>query len=554
MCGIAFVAGLLPTDFDGRLQAIARTLERRGPDEAWYFSGNSAVVVTTRLALYRKGTPLSVANNDPWLIVTLNGEIWNASQIATSLGIDANASEIEILRALYQRDGTAFADQLDGMYTILIIDLRLQRVVLCRDHVGIKPMFYGWNSTRTILYGASDLAALAAAGCPISINPAYLANIVAFGYSDNADTLLEGIHQVEPGVSLIFDIKDISLEPVRLTMSSPEAWRHVRISDALHTAIERCVRHSDGLPVGLLLSGGMDSTLLAAMIAEMGLQERVTAITLGNSESGDVPWARRVAKALGFRHVVVNVDPNTARAAIEGSAVQTSGHPSASLIVAFALIAVQMQGLRIVICGEGSDELFGGYPWHRDPVGYLTKTLGAARAISAQTSLSKQLISKLEPALSGGLVDALAASIGLDSAYPLVDRHLVPLDHASMSVSMELRVPFLDRSVWSAAQRLEIEERVGQNGKAIIRTLLHKSGLSIAPEIIARRKLGFPAAYAAFADLTAAWATQVPTRRELVALSTQGISMTPFQAAWFSAALTGYEELGGDTNEGPAKG
>lgn len=521
----------------GDLSAISKALHARGPDELFALERPDYSVVVSRLAIYASEVSVEAANAPSNNVtIAFNGEIWNVDDLRSSLGIGTRTlDEIELLRELYVRLGVEMFERIDGMFAVVIIDSKKRRLIAARDHAGIKPLFYGL--AEGVLRLGSSLEALVALGTAPEMNSDFVLNMSRFGFSGYEDSFLSGVHQTPPGHVLEANFDSPTALSIRRWGTDP-LCEYESFRDAMIRSVNDSISHLDGHRVGLLLSGGIDSTLLAATIRDLKPTKEIVALTL--KDRGDEDWkrARETAQELGIPQILLDLRDESTQSHISASTHSMSGYYFAGIHAMFHSIRKTLPDLRVVLCGEGSDELFGGYAWMREPNKYLASFEKGGRDRDIPTALADQLHAY---ARTPGC--ALRRALNLDCTYPLVDRHLVPLDQGSMSASIELRVPFLHRRVWESANRMELTDRVGPSGKAPVRSLLLSTGLSSPEDILARPKLGMPSAFGSIVPEAARWARQVPMDLDVVRLQRQRPVLSRYAGAWYSEAIRSYRSV-----------
>lgn len=381
MCGVVgyFVAPGGSTPSRDVVRAMARALEHRGPDDEGFFEAPGIALGSRRLAIVDRAQgrqPLSNETSDLHLVC--NGEIYNAPEWRARLAGEhrfRTRSDCEVLLHGFESRGPAFLENADGMFAFALWDETRGRLHLGRDRAGEKPLYYGWHSGT--LYFASEIGALRAVPrFPFALDPEALRLYLMLGYFPGPRTPFAGIRKLEPGsfatidraaptlsVRRYWDPRPLAVEGARRTapIEIPrEAAEELRA--LLETAVSRQL--AGEAPIGVALSGGLDSGWIAATAART-LGPALTAFTLsfhdrGFDESGPArDWARR----LGIPQIEVPVGAEELEEAakILGQRLdEPQGDPA--VLPTYLLARRASREVRVLLSGEGADELFGGYP------------------------------------------------------------------------------------------------------------------------------------------------------------------------------------------------
>ena len=541
MCGIFGAVSLAdrPLKHPDCIPAMGVALAHRGPDGERIVGHERARIGARRLAIMDLTTgdqPFQSPDGAVWMVC--NGEIYNAPALrreATGWGYPFRSKgDIENIVPFYERLGAGAVERLDGMFGLAIWDDRRRWLILARDRAGEKPLF--WTERAGELRFASEIQALLVyPDQNRRLAPRTPQLYAALGYVPGPHTMFEGIHKVPPGHVLIADSSGVRLraywdpaaraaEPSRL--SSPAVLR-----EALHRAVERELM-SD-VPVGVFTSGGLDSSLLAALAARVMPGERIHTYSVRFVEPGydESPYAEAVTHDIKTIHHVVTADDAALERALQvvtDSFAEPVGDPA--VLPTYLLADVARQDVKVVLSGEGADELFGGYPTYlghkaahlfgRWPSPLRALLRGAARRLPTSTGkvtlefLAKQFVAAADrPPLERHLhwfgamgpdpvlIKAIAARMAafpqgdplnlllwLDFVTYLPDDLLVKVDRATMRASIEARSPYLDRElvelVLPAPSRLKVQ---GWTTKYILK----EAARGLVPgAVIRRRKRG----------------------------------------------------------------
>jgi asparagine synthase (glutamine-hydrolysing) len=493
MCGIA---GLVleqgaPTPSPSVLEALAAALAHRGPDGTGHAVVGRTALVHTRLAI------VDPAGGDQPLFagsaaLVANGEIYNDPALRQELsGVNfATGSDCEPPLYLWQRDGAGFAAWLRGMYAIALHDRAQRCLALTRDPFGIKPLY-----VATVAGGlafASEPQALIAAGLVRPrLRQVALEELLQIQFTTGAETIFEGIQRVLPGETLICAEGHVTRRSrlAALPEGGAETIGEEQALDRLDAALEESVtlhQRSD-VPFGMFLSGGVDSSAILAMMARVNTAP-VLAFTAGFDAPGSADERARaaaVAKAVGAHHESIEVSEAMVwRHLPEIVACMDDPTADYAIIPTWFLARRARQDVKVVLCGEGGDEIFAGYGRYRSAMRPLW--LGG-RAMRGRGTFDRVSVLRSPPrawrdgiaaseAQEGAGRGRLAAAQATDVADWLPHDLLLKLDRTLMAHGVEGRVPFLDKAVAAAGFRLPdgLKVRKGM-GKYLLRRWLEKA-------------------------------------------------------------------------------
>ena len=476
MCGIAGIVwrdrAAEPTDL-GRSAALLR---HRGPDGEGYFTRGPCGLVHTRLSIIDlAGGAQPLLANQGRLAVVANGEIYNYVELRRELeaegGVFATHSDCETILHAYARDRLRFVERLHGMFAFALYDEARQRLVLARDRLGIKPLFYACLSDRFVF--ASELKAL----LPLlpnvpGIHGAALSQFLHNQFSTGRETLLSGIDRVGPGEIIEIDTElklqarrywtPLAIKPRELDAAAAESE-----FDALFGQVMQEHIRSD-VPFGLFLSGGNDSAILLAALTRLQSQPvRTFSIGYTDAAMGDeLEGAERMAALFGSHHTSFRLDRSAVFRRIPHMvwAADELMRDYACLPTS-ALSEAAGHELKVVFSGEGGDEAFGGYGRYRQhPLVFLLKNVltpgsGGFRTRSHwrgrwSRHLLGPVLTQQRKAARQPFVDAWSATPPAwthlqrcqytDLVTALPDNLLVKADRMMMAFALEGRVPFLD--------------------------------------------------------------------------------------------------------------
>jgi asparagine synthetase B (glutamine-hydrolysing) len=481
--------------------------------------------------------------------VALAGNIWNEAALKRRVNAPLPARNAELVRALYESQGDEFPDLIDGTFGLVLVDRRRNRFIAARDHCGIAPLFYAVRPEAILV--ASNLATLVAMGLPATLNPDFITNTELLGYSSPDACFLDGAKQVPPGAILTapltppqsIRVASYRTPPVEGAPCRGEAVDLDGLSDALGRAVEDALPRGSHRETGLLLSGGVDSTLLAQVAAADRADRRIVTVSLGNPQSPDVPSAASVALELGLKHVIVPITLSDFEATLDNSVTAMCGYPAPELPVAFRLLAEALPAIDIMGCGEGADTLFAGCPWHVTPRRFVEAVHDRVEKHGGKTWLIDDTLNWTTAAVQSDDATLLRRLLDHDQASRLVDLYLSPVELASTSAGIELRYPFLRRPIWDWARSTRATELVGRVGKAPLRDLLARTNLRCAPAILERQKRGLPDGLSHLITERYLWAQTVMVDAAVEQLCDAMASGNSFSKAWWTTSLRAFEAV-----------
>ncbi len=494
MCGIA---GIMTADggpvAEALLDRLDAALAHRGPDGQGRYQGHGVGLVHRRLAIIDLETGSQPLHEPGGAVLVANGEIYNYRELRAGLGDVAFAtkSDCEPPLHLYRRQGIGFLSALRGMYAIALVDPSAEHLLLARDPFGIKPLYYA--ETAQGFAFASEPEALIRAGW---VKPALRAEarneLLQLQFTTGRDTVFAGIQRVLPGETLVVG-KGRVVDRRRLAALpeiGPATWSEAEALERLDRALMESVdlHQRADVPYGLFLSGGIDSSVLLAAMAKLNPRP-VRAFTAGFTGTGvhdERGQARYLAQAVGAEHVEVEFSeadfwtllPRIA-AAMDDPAADYAVLPT------WKLGQVASRELKVVLCGEGGDELFAGYGRYRSA---LRPWWLGGRAMRAKGILDG--LGLLREPLTGwrdGIVAAESKATGhgrsrlqiaqaVDCTDWLPHDLLIKLDRCLMAHGVEGRTPLLDPAVADVALRLPdtLKIRDGR-GKYLLRQWLARA-------------------------------------------------------------------------------
>jgi asparagine synthase (glutamine-hydrolysing) len=437
---------------------MAASLRARGPDDEGLVETAWFGMAFRRLAIFAASSgrqPVSSAGGE--VVLAFNGEIYNYPAIARDLagrGVSVR-SEAEALLALYSARGPDFTRRLDGDYAIAVADSRTMTCHLFRDPFGVKPLYYAPLAGGSGWAVASDPAALFLhRDFATDWDLVALAERRVLGFCASDRTNFAAVRQVPPGGSVSIragERGEAAVKTGRPAVAPRTAVDLEHLDDAcarfLARAVRRRIEHRDEGPVVLALSGGVDSSVIAAMAAA-GAPGTVQAVTIGAPGGDDERVASAVARSLGIPHRFEASTPDALLAALPRVVLaHGSQGPSYSAYFVGAAARRQAPSARILLSGEGADELFLGYWMHRDPLPYARGAASALATVPREARESSPLLGTVARWASASAPEIGADVAALFRAHQLVNQHLVPFDHGAMAHGLEGRVPYLDRAL-----------------------------------------------------------------------------------------------------------
>jgi asparagine synthase (glutamine-hydrolysing) len=541
MCGICGVVSASGSVDPERLAAMSGTLVHRGPDSAGEFADGTVGLAARRLSIIDLETgDQPIANEDGTLHVVQNGELYNYRELRRELERAGHTfrtqGDTEVLLHLYEEHGDGFAERLRGMFAVAVWDAPRRRLVLARDRFGIKPLYY--RETGGELAFASELRALPRGDIDLDALEAFL----AFNSIPAPLTIFREARKLPPGHLLLWEEGAVRLERFARPEPLPERDdEQAELVEELRSRLRDSVRAHlvSDVPVGVLLSGGVDSALLAALAAEES-SEPLRTFSIGFEERtfDELADARRVAERYGTRHRELVLRPDAALLLPALADAFDEPFADSSALPTYLVSGLAAAEVKVALSGEGGDELFGGYYTYAADL-LAERFGGLARVVrpaverlpssSARASFDyrakrfvraahlpplerhhgwKEIFSPdLRAELTGRRssfdpVDLLRARYAetaganelarlqdVDLGLYLVDDLLVKTDRASMAHSLEARVPYLDTVVTNLALALPTRHKVRGLSKKV---LLRKAAEPLLPrEIVHGKKRGF---------------------------------------------------------------
>ncbi len=558
MCGIAGIAAFDPRrDIDAAdVIPMLRKLQHRGPDDEGVHCGAGVALGHRRLSVIDlDGGHQPLCGRSASTSITVNGEIYNYRELRAELEqrghVFRTASDCEVAAHAYDAYGLDFLDRLDGMFALALWDATANRLILARDRMGEKPLFY-MERDGLLLFASELTAILAHPAVQPSIDPTALTQYLALEYVPSPMSMVGGVRKLEPGSALILEngairtlcywsVDPRTREPIPRYEDAVDQLRHL-LRDAVAS------RLVSDVPLGVFLSGGLDSSTVAALAAREGALET---FSIGFTEASfdETSYARQVATHIGSNHherIVSGSEMPALVPRLGGWLDEPIG--DASILPTAILSGFARARVTVALGGDGGDELFAGYPMHQAhrvagaarampdalhglarvaaramPVSHdnftaAFKALSFLRGAAAPAPYNHALwMSSFSPTEQRGLLSPalyaaaspdrhafaaieshwaesegaplLARATHLDATTYLPNDILTKVDRASMAVALEVRAPFLARAVVDFAFSLPDAYRMQRlDGKRILKD----AAAGLIPDAVIRRpKKGF---------------------------------------------------------------
>ncbi len=563
MCGITGIVareGLGPDDRD-RVLRMRDIISHRGPDDAGVYVDAHAALGHRRLSIVDLAAghqPLSNEDQTVWIV--FNGEIYNHGDVRPRLESAghryATRSDTETIVHAYEQWGAGAVDHLRGMFAFAIWDTARQRLLLARDRLGVKPLYWAKAGDR-LLFGSEIKSILESGLIDVCANEEALPELLGTRYLSGTETLFKGVHRLQPGHTLTFEDGAIAIHqywdiPAGRRPDALESMSDADIVRRFRTLLEESVsiRLMADVPLGMFLSGGLDSSAIAALMSKMIDRPLQTfSVAFKDRAFSELDYARQVATAIKADSHEVVIDDQDFFGALPRliwHEDEPIAHPSS--IPLYFVSALARDHVKVVLTGEGSDELLAGY-------GKYPRALANWRAGAAYerlpSAMRRWMASSVVPNVPGrmgryaarsflnmprtpeamffdnfaaiglsrqsGLLSPRVASLATperaygpsrafydapNSQSTTLDRllyadmktYLVELlmkqDQMSMAASIESRVPFLDHHLVEFAAGLPTRMKLrGLTTKWILREAVREI---LPPEILTRKKMGFP--------------------------------------------------------------
>ncbi|WP_227272511.1 asparagine synthase (glutamine-hydrolyzing) [Roseobacter weihaiensis] len=558
MCGFVFCSGDPPSARSAPEEAFKSACDlmtSRGPDGSGIATLTDEVAGPIRLGHRRLAIvdPTEVGSQPMWsdcgrFVLVYNGEVYNADTLRSELRAAgrrfSSQTDTEVIVNGYAEWGEAIVDKLYGMFAFAIWDTRDSQLFAARDRVGIKPLYVAEKGGQIAL--ASDMRVLERLGFTGDINTDALSAYLMLGYVPTPLAILSGVRKLEAGHTLHWT-RGGSCKLRRYwhppdTVTGPEEANIDELADLIDTVTQEHLMAD--VPIGVFLSGGLDSSLIASSLAAMNTD--VQALTIGYSDApgeDEAPIAERTAELLGMAIERLNLNKETATEFIDTAFAALDEPLGYSAIVSQMAIscAARGTGLKVVLSGDGGDEVFGGYRWYDTDMrgslgqggnilGYLSarftgplrpRRLRRAASLSREASFVQRSelhrhLHAVFPTLRPDEVEDVLTHVSADRAEELaieaLRRHDAPemplkrrlqridlmtfcegsvlpkVDRTSMATGLEVRPPLLDHRVIEWGLSKPISETMDKEPKNAVRSILRRRGLDF---LLTEKKRGF---------------------------------------------------------------
>ncbi len=504
------------------LQRMLHKLEKRGPDnEGVYFDGPVALG-HRRLAIIdlsdRANQPMVDSVNG--LTIVFNGTIYNfpaLRQELIHLGYQFQSDgDTEVILKSYAAWGEQCVERLSGMFAFAIWDQRQQKLFLARDRMGIKPLYFSKNQ-QTFRFASNPQALLAAGDVDTSIDPAGLHHqFTLHAVIPAPGTILKGIRKLNPGHTLTIDIRSGSEQLMRYwylsAMRPVEARSEQEWIESIHLALQKAVRRRleiADVPVGVLLSGGLDSSLLVGLLAEQGV-EKILTFSVGfedqpEEKGSEFEYSDQVVDMYNTIHHKYTIANSQVLSRLP-EAVNYMAEPMVGQdAVAFYLLSEQVsQTVKAVQSGQGADEVFAGYFWYprmlagkgtdleRFAKHYFDRPHSEfAQMLTPEYFGDNYTANTIETLLNEPGAEAyLDKVLRMDVTTLIVDDPVKRVDNMTMAWGLEARVPFLDHELVELAMSMPPAMKLGPNGDDA-KYVLKKISRGLIPDAVIDRKKGY---------------------------------------------------------------
>lgn len=549
MCGIAGFVGEGTRD---ELERMLAAVRHRGPDDQGIEVRPGVGFVHARLSIVDTSSkghqPMLVPQDNPEVMITYNGEVYNFEALRKELAAVGRTfvshSDTEVILHLYQQYGEKCFEKMDGMFALAIYDFRNQRLLLARDRMGEKPLY--WTNTAGTFLFASELKALfASARVPKELNLSAVSQYLLYDYVPTPQSIIKNVHKLEPGAVIIIEkgtVRTVSFwqPPQEQKIGEQEALS--KLDSLLAQSVER--QSVSDVPLGIFLSGGLDSSTVAYYASRGGVRPKTFSIGFDDPSFDESHYAREVSTWLKTDHHERQLKVEDALDLVSNLGdVLCEPLADASILPTLLLSKFAREQVTVALGGDGGDELFAGYPTflaeayyqrllylplpirrtllelveslpathssfafsynlrkllsseERDPVRRHMEWIGAFPA-TARGRLASDLLKKEEGNVFES-VECFANEISGSSgnrllfAYArsyLLDGVLVKVDRASMRHGLEVRAPLLDRALIDFVLSLPYELKCAGTTKYLLKKLMQDK---LPPGIASRKKQGF---------------------------------------------------------------
>lgn len=504
MCGIVGYWGLSDCNL---IKKMLKSINHRGPDDKGYYADDNLCIGNVRLSIVDiKNGKQPVFNEDKSIVAVFNGEIYNFQKLKRQLISKGHKFETncdtEVLVHLYEEHGSSFVRLLNGMFTFAIWDSNKKRLLLSRDRMGIKPLYYFYDKTQNIFIFGSEMKAILKTGyVSLKRDITNLHFYLYHGYSHFRRTPLDQIKKLAPGELVIIDSSGVTFKeywqiPIKNNKKSYIDFKE-DIKSILLDSINK--RKMGDVPVSIFLSGGLDSSTVVALLSKYK-DNVLNTFSVGFNESTDeLNYAEIVAKKFNTNHKEIILESSEICKKIPKIIYHLEEPIADFAVLPFYFLAEKAsKKFKVALLGEGSDEIFGGYSHY--PI--FSKKLAAV-----PYSLRKSIYNQYRSFIDTNKLDIMKTRLNnnytfihkvenpfydcqrFDLKYTLPNFQLLRVDKLSMAHSLECRVPFLDhRLVENALPSPEEYKLNFLKGKKVLYDIMNPL---LPKPIIKRRKKPF---------------------------------------------------------------
>jgi asparagine synthase (glutamine-hydrolysing) len=535
-----------------RLRLITDLLAHRGPDGEGFYTSKDLGLGHRRLSIIDlEGGKQPMCNEDSSVWIVFNGEIYNYPELREQLLQRGHTlrtkSDTEAIVHLYEDFGEDCFEKLQGMFALALWDERQRKLLLARDRIGIKPLFYGQGNNGLVF--ASEIKSIVASGLvDLAVDTTAIADLFTFFYIPGPKTIYQNVRSLEPGSYLrvdsrgIFQRKYWDLQEGQLSLASEEEYEQQLLA-LLRQSVKSHLL-SD-VPLGAFLSGGVDSSCVVALMKEFATEAVTTcSIGFGEEEYNELPRARFVAKTFSCSHHEQTIDAEPAQFLTEMPRFYDQPFPDHSSLPTYYVSQLARRHVKVVLSGDGGDETFAGYSRYRrqHSLERIRRTVPSAFLYPFRSwagnrengALPERLRRALHQASVGARdgylhgitiadkalrhrifssdlnrdlagydpldafrdlydrapgTDFLSRVLYLDLKTYLVDDVLTKVDRASMANSLEVRVPLLDHHLVEFAHSLPLQLKLRDGkGKYLLRKVMRQF---LPQDFLDARKMGF---------------------------------------------------------------
>jgi asparagine synthase (glutamine-hydrolysing) len=547
ICGIYNYEGRVPADMR-TVQNMAAAILHRGPDDDGFHADAELALGMRRLSIIDlAGGAQPIASEDRSLWVISNGEIYNFRELRRELEahghVFATRSDTEVIVHAYEEWGLGAFPRLNGMFATALWDASERQLVLARDPFGIKPLYY-WADASTLAFGSELRALFCHPRVPRTVDLGGLSSFLSLTFVPSPRTVFQGVSKLPPGHLLTCNRNGVRVERFHRSipepLEEPEDELVERLQDVMARAIER--QMVADVPVGVMLSGGTDSAMVATIMSQVSGApiESFTVGFSGDFSKNELDPARQTALWLGASHHEIVISSDEFADVLPQSVWHLEEPIATAATFAFYRVCeLAREHVKVVLTGQGADEPFGGYPRHLgERYGWVYRSLPpfvrrgllaplverlprnerlkrAVRSLATNDEVERlaKVYSVLDEDLqhelvrsdsseNGDIASAIARwhgdaakldSVGkmmyVDARFSLADNLLLLADKLSMAVSLEARVPFLDLELMELAESIPSRMKIRRwQQKRILKRAMSKW---LKDDVLQRKKIGF---------------------------------------------------------------